>query len=329
MRWAEWAEIDRGGRRVDDPPRAHEGEARALGAAVRPRPGHPRCGAEAGGGESPIVFVNERGQSLGSERLTRLAQEAPDRGGAPWIPVELSGLGGRGDGPSARGCRGGLGSRRAEQGRGGLPANGPVRAAAAAHERLGGVSGGRALRDPGRCFERRSGRRFRGRPQSALGAPYVVRASPRNVEHCALARGCCAPLRTPSFLRRHRGSGRAGSAAPRTPSSVRFMARAVPASAPRAAGLCWARAGRSSSGRHGGRQARRRRIGQAGEPRGRSRCHRARAAGNGRLRARERDPLSASWPGRHAMTCRLPPGIHRPRKSCTPGPRGCEGVSRG
>ena len=56
---------------------------------------------------------------------------------AAWIPVQLPGLGGRGDGPSARGRRGGAGAQSPESGRGGLRPLGPVRAAAAAHGRLG------------------------------------------------------------------------------------------------------------------------------------------------------------------------------------------------
>ena len=56
---------------------------------------------------------------------------------AAWIPVQLPGLGSRGDGPSARGRRGGAGAQGPESGRGGLRPLGPVRAAAAAHGRLG------------------------------------------------------------------------------------------------------------------------------------------------------------------------------------------------
>ena len=56
---------------------------------------------------------------------------------AAWIPVQLPGLGGRGDEPSARGRRGGAGAQSPESGRGGLRPLGPVRAAAAAHGRLG------------------------------------------------------------------------------------------------------------------------------------------------------------------------------------------------
>ena len=48
------------------------------------------------------------------------------------------GLGGRGDGPPTGSHRGGPGPRRPEQGRSGLRSVGPVRAAAAAHERLVG-----------------------------------------------------------------------------------------------------------------------------------------------------------------------------------------------
>ena len=48
------------------------------------------------------------------------------------------------------------------------------------------------------------------RPSAGEFGRYGGRASPRNVEHCDLARGCCAPLRTPSLpcrLARQGGGG--------------------------------------------------------------------------------------------------------------------------
>ncbi len=47
-----------------------------------------------------------------------------------------------------------------------------------------------------------------------------------------LARGCCAPLRTPSVPRRCRSSGRVGCAAPRTPSPVRPWLSTAPSRSP-------------------------------------------------------------------------------------------------
>ena len=53
-----------------------------------------------------------------------------DRGGAPRVPVELSRLGGGVLGRSSGGMRAGAGAREHERHRGGLSADGPVRAAA-------------------------------------------------------------------------------------------------------------------------------------------------------------------------------------------------------
>ena len=74
------------------------------------------------------------------------------------LPVLVPGLGCRADRPSAGGHRGGAGARGPEQGRSGLRAVGPVRAAAAAHGRLGDVlrrTSGRFLA----ALTRRRGRR--------------------------------------------------------------------------------------------------------------------------------------------------------------------------
>ena len=71
---------------------------------------------------------------------------------APLIPARSDfptpGLGGRGDHSAARGRRGGPGARGPGQGRGGVCPLGPVRAAAPADERVGGLSewGGRVGR---------------------------------------------------------------------------------------------------------------------------------------------------------------------------------------
>ena len=70
------------------------------------------------------------------------AQDAPvqsDRGRGARLPLVVPRLGGGGDGPPARGHRGGAGARRPEQGRGGLRPFGPVRASAPAHGRLGSL----------------------------------------------------------------------------------------------------------------------------------------------------------------------------------------------
>ncbi len=75
--------------------------------------------------------------------------------------------------------RGGLGTRGPEQGRGCLLAHGPVHESAPAHERLGGVSGGRGLRTLRPVLQAALREQLRGRLLARLGAPFVVRASPR------------------------------------------------------------------------------------------------------------------------------------------------------
>ena len=64
---------------------------------------------------------------------------AGDRGGAARVPFEFPGLGGGVLGRAAGGVRAGAGAREHEQHRGGLPAHGPVRAAAAADGRVGSL----------------------------------------------------------------------------------------------------------------------------------------------------------------------------------------------
>ena len=83
-----------------------------------------------GGGQS-LVFTRGGGKHCMIDSRAA-APETRDRGRAARVPVELSGLGGRGDGSSARGHRGGAGACGPEQGRGGLSAHGPVRVPASA-----------------------------------------------------------------------------------------------------------------------------------------------------------------------------------------------------
>ena len=90
-------------------------------------------------GDGPLVFPSRSGRRLAVPQLRLLLATRRHRLRAAWIPVQLPGLGGRGDGPSARGRRGGAGAQSPESGRGGLRPLGPVRAAAAADERLGGL----------------------------------------------------------------------------------------------------------------------------------------------------------------------------------------------
>ena len=139
----------------------------------------------------------------------------------------------------------------------------------------------------------------------------------------------CAPLRTPSFPRRHRGSGRVGSAALRTPSSVRSWHAPSPSRPPVSpASVGHERDARLQVGMEAAKLA------VAGLVRPENPEVDPGAIGHeqptkGRLRARERDRCPLCRRVGTAMICRLAPGIHPPRRSRTPGPRGCEGVSRG
>ncbi len=133
------------------PPRSSDGSYGPCGPAWTGRPGRPPRSRDAGRpADSGMAHrtgtggVGSPGRSrLRRPRRTRLrvvrrdpqGLQHPSRG--PWLPVDVPGLGGRGDGPSARGHRGGAPPRRRQQGRGGVRAAGPVRAAAAPHEQLG------------------------------------------------------------------------------------------------------------------------------------------------------------------------------------------------
>ena len=149
VRGAEWAEIDR-----------REGVWTVPATRMKAKREHrvPLCRraveildeARTLDDGSPLVFTDGAGRQLNGKRLRRAAPKARDRGRAARLPVQLSGLGGRGNGPSARGDRGGAGARGPEQGRGRVSAHGPVRAPPSADERLGRVSGPRASRPGGR-----------------------------------------------------------------------------------------------------------------------------------------------------------------------------------
>ena len=98
---------DRSCRRgVDRASRANEGEPLAPGAAVRPRRGNPKGGANPGRRRSAGVPEPSREGPLGHD-FFEAGQGAGDRGRAARLPVELPGLGRGGDERSARGRRGG------------------------------------------------------------------------------------------------------------------------------------------------------------------------------------------------------------------------------
>ena len=137
VRGAEWAEIDlRAG--VWTIPAGRTKAKRehrvplcqALGA-------DPRRGAGARPRPRPARLPQPGRQADRRDAAAQAAAAAQDRGRAARLPLQLPGLGGRGDEPPAGSDRGGAGARRDEPDRGGVRALGPVRAPAAAHERVG------------------------------------------------------------------------------------------------------------------------------------------------------------------------------------------------
>ena len=113
------------------------------------RPGRARVACSAGGAAATARSSRSRGQPAripeplgqpGQGHVPVGAAQGPGNPGrSARLPLQLPGLGGRGDGPPAGGRRGGAGARRPQPGRGGLCPVGPVRAAAAADGRLGVV----------------------------------------------------------------------------------------------------------------------------------------------------------------------------------------------
>ena len=85
-----------------------------------------------------LVFPMRSGKAVAASTLPKMPGPSGRRG-RPRLPFQLPGLSGRGDRPPARGHRGGACPCRCEPRRGGLCAVGPVRAAATADGRLGGV----------------------------------------------------------------------------------------------------------------------------------------------------------------------------------------------
>ena len=73
------------------------------------------------------------GQAVREHGAVGTAPGVERRGGAARLPVELSGLGGRGNGSSPRGGGGCPGAQGPQPDRGSLPALGPVRASPPAH----------------------------------------------------------------------------------------------------------------------------------------------------------------------------------------------------
>ena len=121
--------------RVDHPGHADEDEARPPGPAVRAGAGDPRRRADAW--RRPARVPQPERPAAGCPATAPAARTLRHRLRAAWIPIQLPGLGGRGDGPSARGRRGGAGAQGPESGRGSLRPLGLVRTAAAVDERLG------------------------------------------------------------------------------------------------------------------------------------------------------------------------------------------------
>ncbi len=135
------------------PPRGSDGSYGPCGPAWTGRPGRPPRSRDAGRPPDSGMAHRTGTGGVGSPGRSRLRRPRRPRlrvvrrdpqglqhsGRGPWLPVDVPGLGGRGDGPAARGHRGGARPRRRQQGRGGVRTAGPVRAAAAPHGRLGSL----------------------------------------------------------------------------------------------------------------------------------------------------------------------------------------------
>ena len=149
-------------------------------------------------------------------------------GSATRVVVQLPGLGRGVHGRPAGGVRAGAGAREHERHRGGLPADGPVRAAAGAHGAVGRVPGG----------DRRRGvsGMTTAEPPYPLVTP-VTKATMAGkpaytVLNTVLCRVDAAPPSNPRPPRRYRGSARTRGAAPRTPGPVRAWLSSAPAWSP-------------------------------------------------------------------------------------------------
>ena len=88
-------------------------------------------------GDGPLVFPSRSGRRLDLKQLRLLLERCGIAAVPHGFRSSFRDWAGRGDGPSARGHRGGARPCRRQQGRGGLRPLGPVRAAATAHGQLG------------------------------------------------------------------------------------------------------------------------------------------------------------------------------------------------
>ena len=140
-RGATWGEIDVGAKGVDDPRRADEGEDRAPGAAVAALPGGPRRSAEPSpngrGGRSRLPKRPRPPARL--QRLEQAPARLRRRSRAARLPQQLPGLGVGMHGRAARRDGGGARAHGPEPDRGRLREERPVRTAARADGRMGGV----------------------------------------------------------------------------------------------------------------------------------------------------------------------------------------------
>ncbi|MXW66432.1 MAG: tyrosine-type recombinase/integrase [Gemmatimonadales bacterium] len=123
VRWAEWSEID-----------LRESVWTVPATRMKAKREHrvPLCGraveilAEArklGGEDTRLVFTRSNGKAPHRTAVAAVDPQAPDCGGAARVPVELPGLGRRGNGPPPGGCRGSAGACGSEQGGSRVPAH--------------------------------------------------------------------------------------------------------------------------------------------------------------------------------------------------------------
>ena len=143
VRGARWEEVDLAARVWTIPPVRTKALREHRVPLSRRAGADPRCGAGARRWNQPARVSRPGRQADRRDAAVAAASQSQDRGRAPRLPLELPRLGGGDDQLPAGGDRIGPGARGDEPDRGGVCALGPFRAEAPAHERVGGLPGGR------------------------------------------------------------------------------------------------------------------------------------------------------------------------------------------
>ena len=140
VRRAAWTEIDRDEGVWTVPARRTKGN-REHRVPLSRRALEFLAEARAVGGIGPFVFPSVRGQPVGSTAMAQLLRTLRIAAVPHGFRSSFRDWAAKETDSSARGGGGGAGAQGPQPDRGRLPAHGPVRAAAAAHGRLGGLPG--------------------------------------------------------------------------------------------------------------------------------------------------------------------------------------------